>query len=250
MVTSGAVEGRTLSSLAITDEFGCWLTKFSRAGVDLPLEPELRIQIGDTLLLTGVRPMLESLAENLGHVERRVHETDLVTFAFGIALGILLGTFSVTLVGVSIGLGTAGGVLISGLTFGLLRSYRPTFGRVPSAARYVLMELGLLMFMAHVGLTAGGTIVATFSAVGPTLMLSGMVVTLVPVFVAFAVGRLAFKMNPALLLGAITGAMTSTAALKTVTALSRSEAPTFGYVGSYTFANIFLAVAGGVIMRL
>ena len=163
--------------------------------------------------------------------------------------GIALGTFSVTIGGISVGLGTAGGLLTTGLLIGYLRSIRPTFGRIPSAARWVFMELGLQMFMAGVGVSAGSGIVETLRSVGPSLVLCGIAVTVGPVVTGWLVGSLVLRMNPALLLGAITGAMTSGAALSIVNSAAKSTVPALGYTGAYAFANVILTLAGTLIVR-
>jgi putative transport protein len=216
----------------------------------LPRRGDLTLHVGDRLVVTGAAADLDDVANRLGYQEASLHETDMLALAFGIALGIFFGTFTVTVGAATIGLGSAGGVLLAGLLFGLLRSRRPTFARLPAAARYVLMELGLLLFMADVAVSAGSSVVSTFASVGPTLIASGIVITLVPMLVTFAVGHLVFKMNAAMLFGAVTGAMTSTAGLQTVRAQANSAVPSLGYVGTYAFANVLLALAGGMIMRL
>ena len=111
------------------------------------------------------------------------------------------------------------------------------------------MELGLQMFMAGVGVSAGSGIVETLGAVGPSLVLCGIVVTTVPVAAGWLVGRL-LRLNPAVLLGAIAGAMTSGAALSVVNSAARSSAPSLGYTGAYAFANVILTIAGTLIVRL
>ena len=170
--------------------------------------------------------------------------------AFGIGLGVFVGMVSIKIADASISLGSAGGVLLAGLLFGLVNSYRPAFGRLPGAARHILMQLGLLLFMADVAVSAGEAILETLDEAGLHLALCGVATTLVPVAVCFVLGRYVFKMNGALLLGAITGAMTSTAALQQVTGVARSNLPMLGYVGTYAFANVLLALGGGIIMRL
>jgi len=145
-------------------------------------------------------------------------------------------------------LGSAGGLLTAGLVIGFLRSVRPTFGRLPDAARWVFMEFGLLIFMAGVGLRAGGDIVETFIQAGPKLMLAGIVVTVTPVALGYLFGRRVLKIPAVLLLGAITGSMTSGASLSVVTKEARSPVPALGYTGAYAFANVLLTIAGSVIL--
>ena len=189
------------------------------------------------------------MARQLGFEESRWNETDLVSFAFGIALGLLMGIPSISLGGIKIGLGSAGGVLASGIIFGLLHSRYVVFGRLPTAARHVVMELGMLLFISSVAVSAGTSIMDTFQTAGLKLVLAGVAVTIIPVLLCYLVGCYLMRMNVALLLGAITGSMTSTAALQQINNRAKSSLPTLGYVGSYAFANVLLAVAGNIIVR-
>ena len=148
----------------------------------------------------------------------------------------------------SIGLGSAGGLLASGLAIGYLRSVYPVFGRLPDGARWILMEFGLLLFMAGVGLRAGGDIIETFANAGPVLILAGISVTLIPVLTGYYFGRKVLKMHPVLLLGGITGSMTSGASLSIVTKAANSSVPSLGYTGAYAFANVLLTIAGSIIL--
>jgi putative transport protein len=123
-------------------------------------------------------------------------------------------------------------------------------GRVPAPARLVLMELGLMMFMASVGLNASGGAVAALTSVGPMMILAGVVVTLVPATTGYLFGRYALRVNPALLLGSSTGAMTSIPALNVLSEAARSALPALRYPGTYTFANVPLTFAGTLMMVL
>ena len=116
------------------------------------------------------------------------------------------------------------------------------------AARWVFMELGLMAFMGGVGLRAGSGIIETMAQSGFSLVAAGVLVTATPVLVGYAFGRKVLGINPVLLLGAITGSMTSGASLSIVTAEARSAVPSLGYTGAYAFANVFLTVAGSVIL--
>ena len=112
------------------------------------------------------------------------------------------------------------------------------------------MELGLTIFMAGVGLRAGSGIIETLAQSGLNLLLAGIVVTSIPVTIGYFVGRKVLGINPVLLLGAITGSMTSGASLSIVTAEARSSVPSLGYTGAYAFANVILTVAGSIILLL
>ncbi|WP_045211488.1 aspartate:alanine exchanger family transporter [Desulfonatronovibrio magnus] len=250
VVTHPDAAGRSLGDLHYLARYGSFVVKISRSHVELPVDESTVLEKGDVVRLTGVKDRLEELIKRLGHVERNIIQTDLLTFAFGIAAGLFIGKITFKVGALSIGLGTAGGLLITGILIGFLRSVHPTFGRVPPAARWLFMELGLLFFMAGIGLKAGQGIVEAVMTVGPVLFLSGIVVTTLPVIVGFVFGKYILKFNTAILLGAITGAMTSTPALNTVIRAANSPIPSLGYAGTYAFANVFLALAGTIIMML
>ncbi|MDJ0806542.1 MAG: TrkA C-terminal domain-containing protein [Gammaproteobacteria bacterium] len=244
------IVGKSIQELDITNKYGCIASNIKRAGIQLPLSKRLLLNKGDILQITGEEEQLNRLAEDFGHIEEEVEETDLMTFAFGLVGGLLLGMSMIKIGTISIGLGTAGGLLLVGIVIGYVSSINPTFGRVPTAARYMLMELGLTLFMAAVGLGAGGGLVEAFLSVGPIILLGGLLVTLTPVFVGYLFGVKVLKLNPALLLGSITGAMTSTPSLNIVTNAAKSGVPALGYAGTYTFANVMLTFAGTLIMIL
>jgi putative transport protein len=242
------VVGKTLAELDIAHNFGVLLTGVTRMGLELPFTASFKIRKGDVLRVVGTKERLELLGQELGHAERDIEETDMVTFAFGIAIGVIIGLFAITIGQLSIGLGSAGGLLASGLAIGYMRSIHPTFGRLPRAAQWILMEFGLLIFMAGVGLRAGGEIIETFVAAGPVLVLAGISITITPILVGYFFGRKVLKIHPVLLFGGITGSMTSGASLSVVTKAAKSSIPSLGYTGAYAFANVLLTIAGSIIL--
>lgn len=248
IVTSAGAAGQTVADLDIARRFGLVLSRVTRMGTSLPVDPRLRVEKGDILTVVGAEKQIDALGDYMGAIEREIHETDMVTFAFGISAGIVVGLLAVNIAGVSIGLGSAGGLLLSGLLIGYFRHKRPTFGRLPDAARWFLMEFGLLLFMTGVGLRAGGGIVETFKQAGPLLIVGGIMVTVIPILLGYLFGRKVLRIKPVLLFGAITGAMTSGAALGVVTGEARSSIPALGYTGTYAFANVLLMVAGSMIL--
>ena len=248
VVIDKSAVGKTLQDLDIARKFGVLLTEVTRMGMDMPRTADFRLRKGDILAVSGPPDNVDLLGQELGHVERDIAETDMVTFAFGIAFGVVIGMFAVNVGQLSIGLGSAGGLLASGLAIGYLRSIHPTFGRMPDAARWILMEFGLLLFMAGVGLRAGGDIIETFLAAGPVLVIAGVCVTLTPILVGYFFGRKVLKIHPVLLFGGITGSMTSGASLSVVTKAANSPIPSLGYTGAYAFANVLLTIAGSIIL--
>ncbi len=240
--------GKSEQDVDIPRKYGVLVTGVTRMSVPVPRGPEFVFERGDVLTVVGPSERIDLLGEELGHVERDIAETDMVTFAFGIAAGVVIGMLAITVGGLSIGLGSAGGLLTSGLVIGYLRSVHPVFGRMPAAARWILMEFGLLLFMAGVGLRAGADIIETFLATGPVLVVAGIVVTTTPILVGYWFGRKVLKIQPVLLFGGITGSMTSGASLSVVTKAADSPIPSLGYTGAYAFANVLLTIAGSVIL--
>ena len=112
------------------------------------------------------------------------------------------------------------------------------------------MEFGLLIFIAGVGLNAGGSILETFKHSGLTLIMAALLVVMLPLSLGYLFGRKVLKLEPVVLLGALTGAMTSGPALGLLTREARSPVPTLGYTGTYAMASILLTAAGSLIMHL
>ncbi|HEB95786.1 MAG TPA: transporter [Sedimenticola thiotaurini] len=248
VVINPEVIGQTLQELDIANRYGVLVTGIRRMRIPVPLDVAVRLARGDIVTVVGPAETIDLLGDLLGHVERDVAETDMVTFAFGIAVGVLIGLVSIPVGQLSIGLGSAGGLLASGLIIGYLRSVYPVFGRMPEGARWILMEFGLLLFMAGVGLRAGTDILETLARTGPVLILAGIAVTVIPVLTGYLFGRRVLKIPPVLLLGGITGSMTSGASLSVVTSAAASPVPSLGYTGAYAFANVMLTIAGSVIL--
>ena len=146
VIVDAEAAGKTLDELDLPNRYGCFATALTRAAIDLPLNPNLPLQRGDRLSVVGEDGNLNRLAKAIGFVEQELETTDLATFAFGMIVGTLLGLLTLAFGNLSVGLGSAGGLLIIGIVIGYLGSVMPTFCRVPAAARYVLMELGLMFY--------------------------------------------------------------------------------------------------------
>ena len=250
VVSNQAVVNKTLRDTGVTNDFACITHSVSRGGVDLPVSLDMIIKRGDHLTVSGPQTNVEKLAYFLGAKERPVHETDLLTFSFGIVAGLFVGYTAIKFGNLPIGIGSAGGLLVAGLVVGWARGRNPMFGRVPAAARFILMELGLLLFLAGVGLRAGSGLIEGLRSAGIPLFITGVFVTLLPCLAGVMYGFYFLKMNPAILLGAMCGGITSTPALGVITKQAKSDIPAMGYVGVYAFANIILTIAGQIIMMV
>ena len=250
VVTRREIAERPLADIAEEHGRGVVLMKLVRAGEEIPFAPGTIVNRGDLLRLAGAEHDVERAAKAIGYVERPSSATDVVFVGLGILLGGLFGALTLQLGDVPVSLTASGGALIMGLVFGWLRSVRPTFGRIPEPALWVFDTIGLAVFIGCVGLGAGPSFVAGLRQTGPSLLVVGLVVALVPHATAALFGRYVLKMNPVLLLGACAGAGTATAALRAVQDEAGSKLPVLGYTVPYAIGNILLTAWGPVIVML
>jgi putative transport protein len=250
VVTRREVAERPLVDIAEEYGRGVALLKLVRAGEEIPFAPGTVVNRGDLLRLVGAESDVERAGQALGYVERPSSATDVVFVGLGILLGGLFGALTLQLGDLPLSLTASGGALIMGLVFGWLRSVRPTFGRIPEPALWVFDTIGLAVFIGCVGLDAGPSFVAGLRQTGPSLLVVGLIVALVPHTTAVFFGRYVLKMNPVLLLGACAGAGTATAALRAVQDEAGSKLPVLGYTVPYAIGNILLTAWGPVIVML
>ncbi len=232
------------------EDFGCIIEGLTRAQLVLPLSNDMHLNRGDLLHISGESSRVQQFAEKIGFVDKHGDISDLVSFSFFFIIGLFLGQLSLQIGNLNIGLGQAGGLLFAGILMGYLRANNPGHGHVPQGAINILKDLGLNIFMVGVGLNAGNGIAEAFLSVGPIVVLAAAIIMLVPVVISYLVGVYLLKINKAMLLGAITGSMTSTPALNIVNEAADSNAPALGYAGTYTFANVFLTLAGAFVITL
>ena len=251
VVTNKALEGKSLAELA-RGEFarGVFVRRLTRAGEEMPVAPETRVDRGDVVTLVGSKPEVERAIRQLGYPDRPTHATDMIFVGTGIVLGGFVGLLSVTLAGVPLTLTASGGALIMGLVFGWLRSVRPFFGRIPEAAIWIFDTVGLCVFIGVVGITAGPGFVTGLQKTGVSLVIVGLICSLTPHIVTILFGRYVLRMNPLILLGACAGAGTITAALRALQDEAQSKVPAIGYTVPYAIGNILLTAWGPVLVAL
>ena len=134
VVLNDSIVGKQFQEQELISEYGCFANGITRSGIDLPISGFITLQRGDRVQVTGEESRLAELAEKVGYVEEEVEETDLLTVSIGVVIGVLVSLVVLKIGNISIGLGTAGGLLIMGILLGYLSSLNPTFGRVPHAA--------------------------------------------------------------------------------------------------------------------
>lgn len=219
---------------------------------DVPLNPlaETELHPGDIIELVGRKKDLDKAAHEIGYADPKTLATDFVFIGIGILLGGLLGALAIRLGNVSVSLGASGGALVSGLVLGWLRSKRPVYGAIPKASLWVFNNLGLNMYIAVIGIASGPSFISAFSAVGPKIFLAGLIVTLVPLFLAILIGHKIFKFHPAVTLGCCAGARKTTAGLGAVQERLGSSVPALGYTITYAVSNTLLIILGIALVLL
>ncbi|UKJ08189.1 aspartate-alanine antiporter [Solitalea lacus] len=229
---------------------GVFLISIKRQENDIPLFRNTVLRRGDVMQLMGDEIQVDRIANKVGYVEKSSDKSDLVMLTAGIVAGILLGLLSVNIGGVPITLGVGGGVLVSGLFFGWLRSKYPVFGSLPGAAQWVLQEFGLSAFAAVVGLSAGRDAIVALQNSGAILIVLGVLVALVPQVVGLIVGHKFLKLNPIILFGGLCGSQTVAAALSAISEEAESTTPVLGFTVTYAIGNVLLAIWGPIIVNL
>jgi putative transport protein len=252
-VTSKDVDGKTLAELAnLPGARGVFLRRIVRGATAtaIPILPNTQLQRGDIVTLVGRTQDVAVGTRMLGYPDRATDVADVAFIGAAITIGALLGALVYKVGSVPLTLSTSGGVLISGLFFGWLRSVRPTFGRIPSSTVWFMNSVGLNVFIAVVGLSSGPGFVAGLQQLGFSLFLWGVAVTTVPLILAMYVGKYLFRFDDAIVLGCCSGARTTTASLGMINDRAKSQIPGLGYTVTYAVGNTLLTVWGMVLVIL
>ena len=242
--------GRTLEEIAQGDAVrGVFLRWILRNGQKMPIGTRTVIERGDVVLLVGPEPAVERAAAELGAIVHSTDATDFVAVGLAIFLGAVFGIVAVVPLGqVSVSIGTSVGALLGGIVTGHLRASRPLFARVPDSAVKLMQSYGLAAFVAMVGLGAGPHFVDAMREHGLGLFAGGIVVTMTPLLTGLWFGHKVLRISPLLLLGAISGAQTFTAALAALQERSGSSIAVIGYSGSVAIAHVLLTTWGTVMV--
>ena len=249
---SAKLEGRTLSDLSAEAwTRGLYLQSISRGGQELPIAGNLALQRGDILRLVGPDPVVQNAATTIGAIIAPSPTIDFIVLGLAIFVGGVIGVLlSFSIGGVRISLSTSVGTLLAGLLVGHLRTRYPLFGRIPDGAVALMTSLGLAAFVGLTGIHAGPVFLSAIKEAGLGLLVGGMIVTLAPQIVGLAFGHFALRMNPILLLGALTGAQTVTAGMAAVQERSGSPVAVLGYTPAYPVGNILLTTWGTVVVTI
>jgi putative transport protein len=252
-VTSKNVDGQKLADLAGQSwARGVYLRKITRGATatEIPILPDTEINRGDILTLVGRTQDVSTATNVLGYPDKQTDVADVMFIGAAITIGALVGAVVYKVGGVPLTLSTSGGALIAGLFFGWLRSVRPTFGRIPSPTVWFMNSVGLNVFIAIVGLSSGPKFIAGLQQLGFGLFIWGIVATTLPLIAGMFVGKYLFRFDDAILLGAVSGARTTTASLGMVNDAAKSQIPSLGYTVTYAVGNTLLTIWGMVLVML
>lgn len=252
-VTSKEADGKTLAQLgALPGARGVYVRSIKRGfgETPIPILGDTTIQRGDVLKLVGRTEDTSVAAKALGVVDRSTDIADVAFIGIAITIGALIGAIVLKVGGIPITLSTAGGALILGIISGWYRAVRPTFGRIPTPTLWFMNSVGLNMFIAVIGLTAGPKFVAGLQQLGFGVFLWGIVATSVPLILGMYLAKYVFRFHDAITLGAISGARTTTASLGMVTDAARSQVPGLGYTVTYAVGNTLLTIWGMFMVML
>jgi putative transport protein len=253
LVTNKAVDGKTLAELAESPAArGVFLRKITRGATatDIPIMPNTKVERGDLLTLVGRTQDTTAATRMLGVADRATDVSDVAFIGAAIVIGALIGAVVLRISGVPLTLSTAGGALIAGIVGGWLRSVRPSFGRIPTPTVWFMNSVGLNIFIAIVGISAGPGFVNGLKTQGVGLFLWGAAATTVPLVLGMFIAKYLFRFHDALTLGIVSGSRTTTASLGLVCDQAKSQIPALGYTVTYAVGNTLLTIWGMVLIML
>jgi putative transport protein len=240
-VTARAVLGKPLRELALDQFYGVTVTRVNRAAIELPPSAELRLQFGDTLQVVGPRESMPEVMRVLGDSASDLSHTNFVAVFIGIALGVLVGMYPFQIGGLPapLRLGLAGGPLIVAILLSRARRIGPVIWHMPPEANTALRELGIVLFLACVGMKAGGSFFKVLlHGDGLLWMGAGAIITIVPLLIVGGVARAFFRLNFMRICGLLAGSMTDPPALAFAHTITRSDAPSVAYASVYPLAML------------
>lgn len=247
LVTRSAINGKTLGQMHFSSAYGVNVTRVTRQGMDLFASPSLSLQVGDRIMVVGPEDAVNRVAAVMGNSIKRLDAPNIATIFVGIFIGILFGSIPIALPGipVPIKLGIAGGPLIIAILIGRYGYKVHLVTYTTTSANMMLREIGLMMFLASVGIKAGdGFLETVIQGDGLKYVYTGFFITIIPIFIIGIIARKKYKFNYFTIMGMIAGTYTDPPALAYANSICSKEAPAVGYSTVYplsTFLRIFTA---------
>lgn len=252
LVTQPAINGKTLGELHFSSMYGVNVTRVNRSGMDLFAARQLILQVGDRVMVVGPQDAIERVADLLGNQLKRLDHPNIVTIFIGIFCGILFGSLLIALPGMPtpVKLGLAGGPLIVSILIGRFGHKVKLVTYTTMSANLMLREVGLVLFLASVGIKAGGNFVQTVVEGDGLLYVGiGFLITFLPLLIIGMIARWRHKINYFTLMGLIAGSNTDPPALAYANQISGNDAPAVGYSTVYPLA-MFLRILTAQLLIL
>ena len=247
LITNPKVNGKTLASMHFSSVHGVNVTRITRHGLDLFASASLPMQVGDKIMVVGPEDAVERVANKMGNSIRRLNAPNIATIFVGIIIGIIFGSIPVAIPGmpVPLRLGIAGGPLIIAILIGRYGYKIHLVTYTTTSANMMLREIGLVLFLASVGIKAGANFFETVvDGDGLLYVLTGFLITIIPILIVGPIARLHYKFNYFTIMGMIAGTYTDPPALAYANSVCSKEAPAIGYSTVYPlsmFLRIFTA---------
>ena len=236
LITKPELNGKRLGQLKLRKLYGINITRINRAGVDLVAKPGLTLQVGDRVNVVGTETAVSNVEKVLGNSMKRLNEPNLITIFVGIALGIVLGSIPISFPGIPqpVKLGLAGGPLVVAILISRFGYHYKLITYTTQSANLMLREIGITLFLACVGISAGDGFVDTIVNNGGFAWIGyGFIITFVPLMIIGCIGRYFCKVNYFTLMGLIAGSTTDPPALAYSNATAGNDAPSVGYATVY-----------------
>lgn len=252
LITKPELNGKRLGQLKLRKLYGINITRINRAGVDLVAKPGLTLQVGDRVNVVGTETAVSNVEKVLGNSMKRLNEPNLITIFVGIALGIVLGSIPISFPGIPqpVKLGLAGGPLVVAILISRFGYHYKLITYTTQSANLMLREIGITLFLACVGISAGDGFVDTIVNNGGFAWISyGFIITFVPLMIIGCIGRYFCKVNYFTLMGLIAGSTTDPPALAYSNATAGNDAPSVGYATVYPL-TMFLRVLTAQLLIL
>ena len=246
LVTQPSYNGVTLGSLRLHNGYSLNATRVNRAGVDLLAEPGLRLQIGDRLTVVGPLEDIDRLAQKMGNSMKRLNQPNLITIFVGILFGILVGSINV---GFGMKLGLAGGPLVVAILMSRFGYKLKLITYTSTSASMMLREIGICLFLASVGISAGqGFVDTVFNETGMWWVIWGFIITVVPLIIVGCVARWKYKINYLTIMGMFSGGYTDPPALAYANNSTANDAPAVAYATVYPLTMFLRVVAAQALI--
>ncbi|MDE6795801.1 MAG: aspartate-alanine antiporter [Muribaculaceae bacterium] len=248
-VASKGAAGMTLGELRRQPYMrGVVVASLKRNNMSIPAKNKTELQRGDVITLVGLPRAVTDAAVEIGYADRQTDATDMVFVGLGIAAGCIIGALSIKIKGIPLSLSMSAGALISGLVLGWVRTRKPSFGRIPSPVVWIFNNLGLNMFIAVIGITAGASFLHGIREAGFLIFFIGFACTLITLTLGIIIGRKIFKFSTPETLGCVAGARCAVAAIGAVQDTLQSDVPNLGYTVTYAVANIALVFSSLLVL--